>query len=146
MADLEAEGSLQGSSGIDEAHAKEALSISTGTRRGPCSAPACGRVPCSAGLDEAGLRQVTEYADAFGVAFQIVDDLLDIEGDARELGKNTGSDERKGKLTYPALYGMDESRRMAKEQVQRAVAALAPFGESAWFLRRLAEYVFERKH
>ena len=58
---------------------------------------------------------MTRYADAFGVAFQIVDDLLDVEGDEKKLGKKTGSDQRKGKLTYPALYGVEVSRRLARE-------------------------------
>ena len=83
VADLEAEGSLRGSSGIDDAHAKEALQYIHRHKTGALFR-ACLRAGAMLGrLDEAGLRQVTEYADAFGVAFQIVDDLLDIEGDAR---------------------------------------------------------------
>ncbi len=87
---------------------------------------------------------MTQYAEAFGMAFQIVDDLLDVLGDPERLGKKTGRDQEKGKLTFPALYGVEASRRMAREQVERAKAALDGFGEAGAFLRELADYVLER--
>lgn len=145
VADLQAEGSLQGEGATDEADAKAVLEYIHTHKTGALFRASLRAGAMLGGLDDDGLNSVSEYADAFGVAFQIVDDLLDVEGDAQELGKNVGSDERKGKLTYPALYGVDASRRMAKEQVQRAADALKPFGEKALFLRKLVEFVYERK-
>jgi len=98
-----------------------------------------------AGLSGEALRRVSEYADGFGIAFQIVDDLLDVEGDAEQLGKKTGRDQQKGKLTYPALYGVEASRRMAKEHVERAKEAVSSFGDAARFLLELVDYVVRRQ-
>ena len=71
---------------------------------------------------------MTRYAHAFGVAFQIVDDLLDVRRDESKLGKKSGSDQRKGKLTYPALYGVETSRRVrgSSRASQRGAPALWP--------------------
>ena len=93
-----------------------------------------------AGADEPALAALGQYAERLGLAFQIVDDLLDIEGDEQLLGKGVGADACPGKLTYPALYGVDAARRRACDEVDGAKAALAPFGERASFLEQLAEY------
>jgi geranylgeranyl diphosphate synthase, type II len=69
---------------------------------------------------------IDAYADALGLAFQIVDDILDVEGTSGDLGKTAGKDAAAGKPTYPALYGLDESRRLAAECADRARAALTP--------------------
>jgi geranylgeranyl diphosphate synthase type II len=69
---------------------------------------------------------IDSYADALGLAFQIVDDILDVEGTSGDLGKTAGKDAAAGKPTYPALYGLDESRRLAAECADRARAALTP--------------------
>lgn len=98
------------------------------------------------GAEEAELASLTEYADNLGLAFQITDDILDIEGDPEKLGKTIGSDERKNKSTYPALYGLPESRKMAADSVAKAVAALVRFGDKAGILRYLALYLLEREH
>lgn len=98
-----------------------------------------------AGADEQALKRLDAYARHFGLAFQIVDDLLDVEGDAPTLGKEVGSDARKGKLTFPALYGVDTARRMAKTQIDEALKALVPFGDRAGFLAELAEFVLHRQ-
>lgn len=90
------------------------------------------------------LRDGAQYARAFGIAFQVQDDLLDIEGDAALLGKATGMDEMRGKLTYPGVHGMEAARRAVRELTQIAVAALAPFGERAAFLTEMAERMLER--
>lgn len=154
VADLQAEGSLAATGGTagttsDDNRrgpdARELLSFIHAHKTGALFEACLRSGAILGGLDEAALAQVTEYARGFGIAFQIVDDLLDVEGDAGQLGKKTGRDERKGKLTYPALYGLDASRRMAREQVERAKAALVSFGEAGRFLRELAEFVIRRE-
>lgn len=77
------------------------------------------------------------FGYALGMAFQMKDDLLDIEGEAASLGKQTGMDAQRGKLTYPALYGVEETRRMAQAQTDAALSALSMFGQRAEFLRGL---------
>jgi geranylgeranyl diphosphate synthase type II len=75
--------------------------------------------------DPAQVAAIERFASELGLAFQIVDDVLDVEGASAELGKTAGKDAAAGKPTYPALYGLDTSRRMAAECVERALAALA---------------------
>ena len=95
-----------------------------------------------AGADRGPLRR---YAAALGLAFQIADDILDVVSDTATLGKPAGSDAEQGKNTYPALVGLDESRRLAGEHARRAVDSLAPFaGPDAAFLRALAQYAVSR--
>lgn len=89
---------------------------------------------------------LTRYAEAVGLAFQIVDDLLDLTGTAEDLGKHPGKDVAVSKATYPALYGMEAARAEADRQVAIAMAALAPFGPAAEPLRAIARFVTERTH
>ncbi len=77
-----------------------------------------------AGAAETAIAAVTAYGDHLGMAFQIVDDVLDVEGDARQLGKTAGKDAKAGKPTYPAIYGLDAARQLSVEQHERALAAL----------------------
>ncbi|MBR5909711.1 MAG: polyprenyl synthetase family protein [Schwartzia sp.] len=97
-----------------------------------------------AGADDAKLAALTEYAEAFGLAFQITDDILDVTGDEATIGKPVGSDERNKKSTYVTLTSLDEARHLAREAVDRAHEALAPLGEKAAFLDELAEYLITR--
>ena len=92
------------------------------------------------------LEALTAYGTSIGLAFQIIDDLLDAEGEESALGKRTRKDARKGKTTYPGLYGIEASRRKAAELIDDACAALAPLGESARDLASLARYVISRTH
>jgi geranylgeranyl diphosphate synthase type II len=92
------------------------------------------------------LQALTEYARKVGLAFQIVDDILDITGTAAELGKSVGKDLQAQKVTYPSLWGIEESRRQAKQLVQEAQDVLAPWGEAAVPLQALAEFVVARSH
>ena len=97
-----------------------------------------------AGASEEELAALTTYADKFGLAFQITDDILDVTGDEALIGKPVGSDERNDKSTYVTLTSLEESRKLAEETVAEAVAALAPLGEKAGFLRELVEYLLKR--
>jgi len=86
------------------------------------------------------------YGQRLGLAFQIVDDLLDLRGDASTMGKKTGKDSGRGKLTFPALLGEAESRRRAESLVAAGCLALLPFGPLGQPLDALAHYVLERNH
>ena len=97
-----------------------------------------------AGASEEELAALTTYADKFGLAFQITDDILDVTGDEALIGKPVGSDERNDKSTYVTLTSLEEARKLAEETVAEAVAALAPLGEKAGFLWELVEYLLKR--
>jgi geranylgeranyl diphosphate synthase type II len=95
----------------------------------------------------AGKRQfaaLTHYGEQVGLAFQIADDILDITGKQEELGKDVGSDLKKGKKTFPSFYGLAESRRRATEVADRAVHSLKDFDRKADPLRELAKYIINR--
>ncbi len=92
--------------------------------------------PCAEALDR--------YGKAVGLAFQIVDDLLDVQGDEAKLGKRVGKDSELGKWTYPRFLGVDGSRRRARQLAEEAVAALEPFGPRGDRLRGLALALLER--
>lgn len=95
--------------------------------------------------DDALAARAEAYGRAVGKAFQIVDDILDVVGDEKTIGKPVGSDEREGKNTYPSLVGLDESRRLAAAEADAAVASLDGLDTpQADFLRRLARYIVER--
>ena len=94
--------------------------------------------------DEKILDALTRYAEAFGLAFQITDDILDVTGDAAILGKATGSDIKNAKSTYVSLTSLDEARNFAREAVETAVDALKIFGTEADFLRELVTYLTAR--
>ena len=98
-----------------------------------------------AGAEEAALSALEAYGWAIGRAFQIVDDILDIVGDEKTLGKPVGSDLAKKKATYPALYGLEASREKARELVAEALNHLRSFGPEAEPLRDIARYIVERK-
>jgi len=105
------------------------------------------RVGAMAGdAGEAELQALTRYAERVGLAFQIVDDILDIEGATAEMGKTAGSDLRRKKATYPAVMGLEESRREAARLLQEAKDAIRPLGAKAATLAELAEFVGSRRH
>jgi geranylgeranyl diphosphate synthase type II len=98
------------------------------------------------GADDAGIAAITRYGEACGLAFQIADDILDIEGTTEEIGKDAGSDQARGKATYPAVLGLAESKQRAAELTDMAIDALAPFGDRAEPLREIARYIVYRKN
>jgi geranylgeranyl diphosphate synthase type II len=91
------------------------------------------------------IKALGRYGEALGLAFQVVDDILDIEGDAKEMGKATGSDIRKKKATYPSVYGFEESKIIAKKLIEEAIGSLRGFGTEAEPLRAIAHYILDRK-
>ena len=97
------------------------------------------------GGNEHQISALTRYGHHLGLAFQITDDLLDIEGDAQVMGKTPGSDVAKNKKTYPALLGVPQSKEAAQTQVQEALDALAIFDGRAEPLRAIARYLLVRK-
>jgi len=97
-----------------------------------------------AGAPPARVDAVDRYASWLGLAFQIVDDVLDVEGEGRALGKTVGKDAAAGKPTYPALFGLDESKRMAQEAADAAVAALADAQIGRSRLAEIAQWVVSR--
>lgn len=102
-----------------------------------------GAIVAGARNDE--LEAVTQYAEALGMAFQISDDILDVTSTREAMGKTPGKDSRQGKLTYPAVYGLDAARRMAEEQSSTAVAALGSMkGRDTGFLKGLARFAAAR--
>jgi geranylgeranyl diphosphate synthase type II len=92
------------------------------------------------------IEALRSYGDAVGLAFQVVDDLLDIEGDAAALGKTPGGDAERDQPTFPVLIGVEAAHREADALRDRALAALEPFGESAAPLAGLADYIVRRKN
>lgn len=90
------------------------------------------------------LARLTEYGNHVGLAFQVVDDILDEEGTTEQLGKDAGSDRENAKATYPAICGMQESKRYATELIEKARAAVDFLGDTGAILRALADYIRTR--
>ena len=97
------------------------------------------------GGDEAQLAALRVYGEKIGLAFQIVDDILDVEGDEALMGKPIGSDEGLNKATYPALYGMEESKKLARSTCEEALGALEIFPNKAPELESLAHFIILRR-
>lgn len=98
-----------------------------------------------AGATEDELRALSAYGEHIGLAFQIVDDVLDVEQSSESLGKTAGKDQAQHKITFPAVYGLERSREMAEEGRLNAHLALRPFDDRAERLRQLADFVVHRK-
>lgn len=96
------------------------------------------------GGDADVLARASDYGRAVGLAFQVTDDILDVVGDEKDLGKPVGSDEAQGKSTYPALLGIKASRLLARESVDQALHALDGCPAGADFLRAVARYILDR--
>ncbi len=98
-----------------------------------------------AGASETQLAALSEYGEHVGLAFQIIDDLLDVEESSEALGKTAGKDEAQQKITFPAVYGLERSRDMAEEERLQAHVALQRFGDRGERLRQIADFVVRRK-
>jgi len=98
------------------------------------------------GANKETLKALTRFGEGIGLTFQIADDILNVEGKAALLGKNTGSDLSRKKATYPSLFGLEESKRRAKELVTSAVEAIRSFGSEAEPLREIAWFILSREY
>lgn len=99
-----------------------------------------------AGIDEDRLESLTKYAENIGLAFQIVDDILDIEGDEKLLGKRVGSDLDNDKSTYPSLLGISESKKIVENLIEEAKISLEVFDSYAEFMNALADFIRDRQN
>jgi len=122
---------------VEEIHRRKTGALLTASAR--MGAIAAGAAPRT-------LTRITRYGRSLGLAFQIVDDILDVLGSARDLGKTPGKDARQGKRTYPARYGLEESRRRADSCVMDALRAVGFLGKRGAILKDLARWVSSRTH
>jgi len=97
------------------------------------------------GLDANRIKMLEIYAQNIGLAFQVTDDILNVEGDPEMMGKAVGTDKLRNKATYPSLLGIQESKKFAKELIKNALEALASFDKKAEPLRAIANYIVARK-
>ncbi len=100
----------------------------------------------AAGCDDANLKHIDEFADNLGIAFQIKDDILDVESTVAELGKPTGSDDKRGLTTYVTLFGIDGAKEKLEHHTKLAKDALSVFGKKAEFLLELSDMLLSRKN
>ena len=98
-----------------------------------------------AGASEKELAALTQYAEAFGLAFQITDDILDVTGSEAEIGKPVGSDRRNEKSTYVTLTSLARGQELADEAIESALSAVEIFGEKASFLQDLVRFLSHRR-
>ena len=97
-----------------------------------------------AGADENSIQSISEYGQNLGIAFQLIDDLLDVQGTTEEIGKQVGMDEARGKLTWPAVVGIAQTRIDAKNYIDKALCCLQAFGNKGLFLQKLTIETLER--
>jgi geranylgeranyl diphosphate synthase type II len=114
-------------------------------KTGALLAASCRMGAVAAGADEAGVATMDAFGRHLGLAFQIIDDVLDETSTPQQLGKATNKDAARGKNTYPALLGLERSRREAERQLASAIETLAPLGPAARPLAALARFVVERQ-
>ena len=136
VADLEAEGRAIEPAELEYIHRSKTAALI----RASVVAGAIG-----GGADDENASRLKRFGETIGWAFQVVDDILDVEESSAALGKTAGKDAEQQKATYPALYGLKRSRQFAKELESRAMAELAPLGQRAARLQELAEMIVHRR-
>jgi geranylgeranyl diphosphate synthase type II len=136
-ADIECEGRTPTLAAIDFIHTRK-------TAMPLAAAVAVGAI--AAGADDEDRAALAAYGQSIGLAFQIADDLLDETGTEEEMGKAVGKDRARGKLTYPAVVGMEEAGARARSLSAEAIACLGPFGDRAWVLSEIARFIVERRN
>jgi geranylgeranyl diphosphate synthase, type II len=136
VADLEAERDAVDGAGLEYIHrSKTAALIRASIVAGGIAG----------GADRRDVMRLTAFGENIGWAFQVVDDLLDVQESSAALGKTAGKDEAQKKATYPALYGLEKSRAIASDLEAKALAELADYGERASRLRQLAQFLVARR-
>jgi geranylgeranyl diphosphate synthase type II len=136
QADLDAEGKAVTPEELEYIHAHKTAALLT-------ASVLCGAI--AAGANEEQLNCLAKYGQAIGMAFQIKDDLLDIEGDRSKLGKSIGKDARAGKATYPSVWGREAAREQLDLAVAQALASLEGLGKDADPLREIARFIAQRE-
>src|SRR6267378_8511238 len=136
VADLEAEGRAIQAAELEYIHRSKTAALI----RASVVAGAIG-----GGADDENVARLKRFGETIGWAFQVVDDILDVEESSAALGKTAGKDAQQQKATYPALYGLEKSRQFAAELESRAMAELAPYGNRAARLQELAELIVHRR-
>jgi geranylgeranyl diphosphate synthase type II len=137
VADLETAGRAASTATLDYIHsAKTGAFLRAAVRIGAMDA----------GASTSDLDRLGAYGEKVGLAFQIADDLLDVTSTREQLGKSVGKDDQQRKATYPAIHGIEESRRIAERLVREASEALEPYGDHARRLREIAHFLIERTH
>jgi len=136
VADLEAEGRAIEPAELEYIHRSKTAALI----RASVVAGAIG-----GGADDENVTRLKRFGETIGWAFQVVDDILDVEESSAALGKTAGKDAAQKKATYPALYGLEKSRQFATELESRAMADLAPYGQRAARLQELAELIVHRR-
>lgn len=137
VVDLESENKKVDLTTVDFIHKHKTAALIIASMR-------CGAI--LGGADNEALKRITDYAERIGLAFQIIDDILDIVGDQEKLGKDIGSDQEKEKSTYPSLLGLESSREIAKKMIQESKDAIGYFGDKAAFLIELSDFLASRDH
>ena len=136
VADLEGEGKPPGAELLETIHrAKTGALLRASLRMGAHVA----------GASDSQYAALSSYGEHVGLAFQIVDDILDVEESSEALGKTAGKDAAQHKITFPAVYGLETSRSMAQQECEHAHAVLAPFDDRASRLHELADLIVHRK-
>jgi geranylgeranyl diphosphate synthase, type II len=136
VADIEAGGKPVNAQTLEYIHRSKTAALIRGSIVG-------GAIAGGAADDD--VERLRRFGDTIGWAFQVVDDLLDVEEPSAALGKTAGKDRAQEKATYPALYGIEKSRAIAAELETKALAELAPYGERASRLRQVAEFLVARR-
>jgi geranylgeranyl diphosphate synthase type II len=136
VADLEAEGKSIGPQMLEYIHRSKTAALIR-------SSVAVGAICAGAGIED--IARMRRFGDSIGWAFQVTDDILDVEESSAALGKTAGKDVAQKKATYPAIHGLPRSHEIANELANKAIAELEPYGEKASRLREIAEYLVIRR-
>jgi geranylgeranyl diphosphate synthase type II len=136
VADLEAEGKSIGPQMLEYIHRSKTAALIR-------SSVAVGAICAGAGIED--IARMRRFGDSIGWAFQVTDDILDVEESSAALGKTAGKDVAQKKATYPAIHGLARSHEIANELANKAIAELEPYGEKASRLREIAEYLVIRR-
>ncbi len=136
VADLEAEGQRVGPETLEYIHRSKTAAL---IRAAITAGVICG------GAADADVARLRHFGETIGWAFQVTDDILDVEESSAALGKTAGKDIAQQKATYPAVFGLERSHEIANELSAKAIADLAPYGERATRLREIAEFLVHRR-
>jgi geranylgeranyl diphosphate synthase type II len=136
VADLEAEGKLVDTAGLEYIHRSKTAAL---IRASVVAGALCG------GASEPDVERIRRFGENIGWAFQVVDDILDVEESSAALGKTAGKDQAQQKATYPALFGLEKSHKMAAELAHNARNELTSFGVRAEPLRQIADFLIARR-